>query len=154
MNSLLRDLLIGTIGSVIGALIVFLSTSGFQFTRKAKQRAAERKEAERKRWQEGDSLIRQEITNEYLFGILKYMLVGNLLWALPSVVSGMTFAFSMEFIAYLNIMYGLGSALGAIYFYRGLGLVIRYMNLKQEEYRIKETKPRSIVKKKRNLDQL
>jgi hypothetical protein len=125
--NMVRDLMIGTVGSIIGALIVVMATSGLRFTRKASRIAFERKAQEKKRWQEGSIAERQEITNGYLFGILRNMLLGNLLWSLPSVVYPFVTRFSFDAV---SIVSAAGSFVGAIYFLRGIILVIRYGSLK------------------------
>lgn len=129
MNGI-RDLLIGTIGSVIGAIIVLIATSGVRFTRKASQRASERKAQEKKLWHEGTMGERQDITNEYLFGILKNMLLGNLLWTLPTAAYPFASIYSYNAV---NAFTAAGAIAGSVYYFRGITLVLRYIEVKSDK---------------------
>jgi hypothetical protein len=130
----MRDIFIGTIGSIIGALIVFIATSGFRLNKRARERSRARRAAEEKCWREGGISQRQEITNEYLFNILKHMLLGNLFWAMGGMFASLFYSFIWEASLWtrrINTLVGITNALGAFFFAIGLAWVLRYARLKR-----------------------
>ena len=79
MDRFARDFIIGVIGSVVGAFIVYVGSYGLKLTSAARKRFREERLAEKQTWAEGDPNVRQNITNHYLFTVLKHMLLANLL---------------------------------------------------------------------------
>lgn len=124
-----RDLIFSAIGSIIGALFVYFGQSGLQITKKARDKARKAREDERVAWKSMKLGIRQGITNQYLFSILRYLFLGNLLWLIPETAS--------EPLQMLNVMYGvyiciiISARVGALLsFFLGLGRIIRYLRLR------------------------
>jgi len=127
-NQIPYELIIGTIGSVLGALTVYLSQSGLRLTKKTRQNILKKREKEIKEWKSMKIGVRQGITNYYLFSILRYLFLGNLLWVLPELVEQFQ-NFGLEYYAYvITILLGRGGAL--ICFFIGLGQIIRYLKLR------------------------
>jgi hypothetical protein len=128
MQDIPRELIIGAIGSVIGALIVYLSQSGLQITKKARERARKAREEERSAWRSKNIGIRQGITNQYLFSVLRYLFLGNLLWFIGEVGRApMTFLYvRFEVFLCIIIIFRAGALLC---FFLGLGHILRYLGL-------------------------
>lgn len=129
MDQLPEKLIIGAIGSVLGALIVYLGQSGLQLTKKARQKIREAREKEIDEWKSMNMGIRQGITNYYLFSILRYLFLGNLLWIVPELVAEPGQLMGMSYNIYLLlVILGRGGAL--LSFFLGLGRILRYLRLR------------------------
>jgi hypothetical protein len=128
-DRLIRDLVIGTAGSIIGAILLFLSTVGFRLTTVARDKLKQQREQEIRTWETGDSSTRQNITNDYLFAILKHMLLANMFWVLgeglPDIV-----AVSVRSEGLYLFLFAFGRALSLFFFILGLGKALRYMKIK------------------------
>ncbi|MCG8073241.1 MAG: hypothetical protein N0C86_14805 [Candidatus Thiodiazotropha taylori] len=126
MEEITRDLLIGVIGSVIGAALVFLGSVGWRFSKKAKKQLEQEKLEEERLWLSSDFQAKQSITNQYLFEILKYLLLGNICLTLPA-LSWFVLEFALG--AAMNFLsFGTSSA-ALVFYYVGVGRVLRYMKL-------------------------
>ena len=140
MAEIPKEIIIGAIGSILGALIVYLGQSGFQLTKKAKEKAQEARLKEMDAWKSMKFGIRQGITNYYLFSILRYLFLGNLLWIVPEFVAEPGQMMGMMYEVYLGILIaGRGGAL--LCFFLGLGRILRYLRLRSldETYDEKDT---------------
>lgn len=129
MDSLLRDIMIGAIGSVLGALLVFVGTYGIRFTKESKKKAKLGREKEVERWKTNKMGIRQGITNAYLFDILKYLLFGNLFLAIPTLFAVFDISSNFGFVLYRYIM-TIGAALALASYFLGVGRTIKYLKLR------------------------
>ncbi len=129
MDQIPEKLVIGAIGSVLGALIVYLGQTGFQITKKARQQSLEAREKETDEWKSMKMGVRQGITNYYLFSILRYLFLGNLLWIVPEFVAEPGQMLGMPYSIYICILVlGRGGAL--LCFFIGLGRILRYLRLR------------------------
>lgn len=137
MESIYRDLFIGTVGSVIGALIVYFSSYGINLTKAARLRHAEKVELEKSLWQTRKIQVRMEITNNYLFEILKAFLIGNILTLTPSFVY---YVFhQLDGFAgwrFINSVPVALTVIGFIFYFVALGKALRYLRIRRtdEEY--------------------
>jgi hypothetical protein len=126
---LFRDLIVGSAGSIIAAIVIFLGTYGFRFSSVARDKLKQQREQEVEGWRSGDATIRQSITNDYLFTILKHMLLANMFWVLGEGLP--------EFVAvplrserlYL-FLFAFGRGLSLLFFFLGLSKVLRYVRIK------------------------
>ncbi len=71
------DLLIATAGAVLGAAIMYGAAFGIRWTRKSREDAARIRAEEISQWGKSDALGRQQITNVYLFAVLRYFIIGS-----------------------------------------------------------------------------
>jgi hypothetical protein len=132
MDQLPREIIIGGIGSILGALIVYFGQSGLQLTKKARQKAGEVRRKEVDAWKSKKLGIRQDITNYYLFSILRYLFLGNFLWLMPEFVLEPGRMLGMIYQIYdVDVVIVILSRGGALLcFFLGLGRILRYLRLR------------------------
>lgn len=132
MDQLPGEIIIGGIGSILGALIVYLGQSGLQLTKKARERAGEDRTKEVDGWKSKELGIRQNITNYYLFSILRYLFLGNFLWLVPEFVLEPGRMLGMVYRVYdVDVVIVILSRGGALLcFFLGLGRILRYLRLR------------------------
>ncbi len=128
-ENLFRELAIGAGGSVIGAGLVFL----FSVIYRGAWSAAERRrrwQREVEIWSKGLAGPRQGLTNEYLFGAIRWLFAGNLLWLAPELLGPFTWrsATADHLHLWLNSIF---LSLGLLSFFIGLGVIVRYMRLRR-----------------------
>lgn len=121
--------MIGTIGSLIGAIILFLFKRGFSWRAETNLKRQEELEAEQKNWVSGNFGKRQGITNKYLFLVLKDLFFANLLLALPTIASVLTAKGKDGTQSYLafNVVAGMGAVVA---FIGGIAKILRYLDLR------------------------
>jgi hypothetical protein len=129
MDSLARDIIIGAVGSVLGAFFVFLGSQGWQLNKAVREKRQSLRRREEEQWRTRNMGIRQGITNVYLFEILKYLLFGNLFLALPTITTFLDFTSPSGFVAY-RIILTIGGGLAFACFFVGLGRASRYIRLR------------------------
>jgi hypothetical protein len=130
MNEIIKNLLIGTIGSVIGALLVLYGSQGWQLTRESREKRKQRRQIEENQWISMDIGIRQSITNSYLFDILKYILIGNLFFAISNGSFFLDVQTDLGFLIY-RVLSSICGILAFFYFFIGLGRANRYLKLRR-----------------------
>ena len=81
-----KELIIGILGSLIGASIIYLASFGFQWTKESRKFRQKLREKELTDWKSGSAIKRQRISNSYLFSVVKYFLMGSILIAMSNVV--------------------------------------------------------------------
>lgn len=129
MDELLINLVFPTISSVVGGLVVYFAQSGIQLRKKSKKDTRLSKADEIEAWKSMDLGIRQGITNNYLFSILRYLFLGNLLWLLPEVLEKPIYFFNFIHEIYIGIL--VFAKIGALLsFLIGLGYILRYLKLR------------------------
>lgn len=137
MEQLPEKLIIGAIGSVLGALIVYLGQVGFQLGKGARERNRHARTRELEAWQSMGAGIRQSITNIYLFAILRYLFLGNLLWLVPEVLEAPAKAMDIYYEIFVGtVVVCKGGAL--MCFFLGLGRILRYLKLRATDGDITE----------------
>jgi uncharacterized membrane protein YdjX (TVP38/TMEM64 family) len=135
MDSVYRDLLIGVIGSVIGALIVYFSSYGLNLTKAARLKYAEKIEKEKSLWRTRKIQVRMEITNNYLFEILKTFLIGSVLTLAPSLLFYIVSIQSSDF-EITRYLYGIAAVfnvVGLVYYFAALGKALRYLRIRRTD---------------------
>ncbi len=125
----LRDIIIGVIGSLIGAAFVFFASRGWKFTSDLREKAKLELMQEKSEWNNGGQIGQQRITNKYLFEILKFILFGSLFSSIPLIISAFSIMDGMITSTSPVIFYVLSGFASLASFYWGLGKVIRYRNL-------------------------
>lgn len=83
-NGLSRDFAVGISSALIGALIVSLLSLGFRWTRESGATRRKLREAEKEDWKSGDPIKRQRIFNTYLFAVLKFFILAEIVSAIAS----------------------------------------------------------------------
>ncbi len=128
MERFTHEIIIGVVGSVVGAFLVYVGSYGLKLTSTARKRLREERLAEQQTWSEGDPSVRQNITNYYLFTVLKHLFLANLFWVAGEIGSYQlsTQLDSATIYNYLNTGFG---ALSLIFFYLGLGTTLRFIKL-------------------------
>jgi hypothetical protein len=136
MESIYRDLIIGTIGSIFGALIVYFGSYGLNLTKRARRKSAVRTEREKSLWKTRKIQVRMEITNNYLFVILKDFLIGSILTVAPSMIASLTISFLPSDLLDISFLYlpvaGI-TLLGITYYFFALGKALRYLRIRRED---------------------
>jgi len=90
-NAITTNLLIGIVSSVIGALLVLVSQYGIRIRKSSKIASAKRRQDELDQWKINELGIRQGITNYYLFKILRYLFLANMLCLVPEFIEKVFF---------------------------------------------------------------
>jgi hypothetical protein len=131
MNDILRDLLIGISGSVIGAMLVYFGQIGVTVGRKARDERDKRRQKEIALWNTRKIQVRLAITYSYLFDLLKYFLMGTIVASVPGLFS----IFGILRISYqiLAIVSTIFAVLALGFFMVGLGRAGRYLALRKQD---------------------
>ncbi len=119
----------GAIGSVIGATIVFISSKGVGLSLSSIKKSIKDAEIERENWKTNKQAIRQEITNRYLFIILRFLFLANLFWVASEGLSFIAYYKEAEILAKSFSLIGISISL--LFFYLGLGKILNYMSLQR-----------------------
>ena len=131
MADLVRELTIGAAGSVIGAAIVYFASTAANLTKSAKAEAQTKRKLEEELWKTRKIQVRMEITNFYLFEVLKSFLLGSILTVVPGIAS---LAATNIWGAYANFIVFSGlTAIGLVYYFIGLGRVVRYLAIRRSD---------------------
>lgn len=129
MESIVRDIVIGAFGSILGALIVFFASYRHGSKKERLKNSVQFDEKERERWKTMHIGIRQGITNEYIFSALWHLFIANMMWVGSEALSPLIGKASQsEGVYYLLNSTGLFLCL--LFFFLGLGQIIRYMRLR------------------------
>ncbi|MCP4050622.1 MAG: hypothetical protein GY730_07960 [bacterium] len=81
---------------------------------------------EKEAWATGEHHIRQEITNHYIFQVLKYLFLGDVFWVASEVIDPITATLKFLSTAHLKEFF---LVIVLIFFLLGVGNVLRYMKL-------------------------
>ena len=127
MDQLTREIIVGAVSSLIGAMIVFLGQYGLQIGKKARIKAKEKRNEEINKWKTNDPQYTQEITNHYLFGILRYLFLGNLFWIVPEIVLEPMHVMNVSPIEVSMALTLLTKGSALFVFYLGLGKILKYL---------------------------
>ena len=130
MDEILHDLVIGVFGSLFGAFIIYTTTYGIAFSKKRKEKRAKKWEAEKSQWKSKQMGIRQGITNQYLFDILKYLLLGSIIGSFGTMIVIIDCTSNHGILIYRIILTVIGTLTFVIYLI-GLGKVLRYLRLRK-----------------------
>jgi accessory gene regulator protein AgrB len=131
----LEAIITGVIGSLLGAMIVGISQFGFSFNKKRKEKIKERKQKEENKWIQMEFGIRQGITNQYLFEILKFLFLGNFFWVFPEFIKAILSSGLYNVVpepqsvdSWISISC---TVLSLVFFYYGFGKILRYIYLRK-----------------------
>lgn len=130
MADLVRELTVGATGSVIGAAVVYFASSATRISSNARKQAEEKRKLEIDLWKTRKIQVRMEITNFYLFEVLKAFLFGSILTIIPS-IGAMAISQYGGGAVYL-VLAGL-TAIGLVYYFIGLGHVLRYLAIRRSD---------------------
>jgi len=131
----IKDIAIGIIGAVLGAVVVSLGAGTLRIAAKSRKAIKAKREAHRSLWHSGDTLKRVNVTLEYLFVVLSHFLVANLFWLIPDVVeaftrTGMPGSTDERFFWPFALVFRLVSL---IFFFLGIGRIVRYASVIREK---------------------
>lgn len=87
MEGLTRDLIIAVVGALIGALLVYLISVGFQWTAKSRAASRQQRNIDIADWKGGDQAKRQKVFSSYLFAVLKFFIIGSIVIGITTTVS-------------------------------------------------------------------
>ncbi|MGF6533723.1 hypothetical protein P3T20_004527 [Paraburkholderia sp. GAS206C] len=130
MGDLVRELTVGAAGSVIGAAVVYFASSAASIGKSARREAAEKRKLEIDLWKTRKIQVRMEITNNYLFEVLKAFLFGSILTIIPSIGAMAISQYNVGGIYF--VLAGL-TAIGLFYYFIGLGHVLRYLAIRRSD---------------------
>lgn len=130
MNDISITILTGVVSSILGAFIVYAAAgAGLSFRKQKRDRIKKKKEDEINQLCSSNYAERQSVTNEYIFIVLRYLMLANIFWVVPNI-------FSIDEIDLPTIYYWPFNALTLIAFYIGLGKASYYLKLKSEAQEI------------------
>lgn len=129
LESFAVSIISGALGSLLASFVI-LGGQGFRSRKRTRRDQAAARWVEQKRqWASKRIGVRQGITNEYTFLVLKYLLLGNLLWVLPEILGPFTWIIEEANAVHLYLN-TICLILGLIFFLLGLRQVFRYMRLR------------------------
>lgn len=133
MNTLGYTIFVGMLSSILTALVIYFSKSGWQQTLSRREREKDRRQKEEQAWMANKSGARIHITNHYLFVILRYLFLGNLIWLFPDIFDTILAHFGghREIFAFAGLFFQ-GCAL--VLFYFGIGQILRYQKVRALSY--------------------
>lgn len=137
METIIREIAIAVMGSMFGALFVFFKSQGWQVTKLARAKRRELRHLEEQKWKTQEYGIRQGITNDYLFEILKYLLLGIICLAGATMLTLLDVTNGMNSIAYFivyRIFMIVCIIIAFVCFYFGLGKAERYLRLRATDW--------------------
>lgn len=79
-----RELAVGISSAIAGALLLSLFSLGFRWTQATQEVRKKLRDTEIQDWKSGDALKRQRIFNGYLFAVLKFFILANIVTAIGS----------------------------------------------------------------------
>lgn len=83
-SGLARDFAVAISSALIGALIVSLLSLGHRWTRETGAVRQKRRGTEKEDWKSGDPIKRQRIFNRYLFEVLKFFILAEVVSAIAT----------------------------------------------------------------------
>jgi hypothetical protein len=87
MGIWVMELMIGIAGSVIGAVLIYLFSFGFRWTKDSRELRLKIRKKELADWKSGSAVKRQTISNSYLFSVLKFFVIGSILTAIANSIN-------------------------------------------------------------------
>ncbi len=128
----MKEIFTGVIGALVGGLILFMVTQGVRLTRKSWKRRRLELAEERDAWTTGDTSARQEITNEYLFTILKWMLVATVVQTIySSMFPHLLFSAGFTHLGVVKALQTVVQSVACVIYLIALGWAARYLRLKR-----------------------
>lgn len=132
---LASTLLVGTIGSVLGAVIVFFGQSGWQSLIDTRKASKDRFLSEVKEYNSTPEAVK----SRYMFSVVWHLLLANLLWVLPSMIDGVLTTTEAAGVNVGNddifLLFWIFSTLSSIgsvaIFYSGIGRIARLRKIQR-----------------------
>lgn len=129
MESLTKDLAVAIVGAVIGAALVYLFSIGFRVTKESGEVRRAMRAKENDEWQSGDALKRQRIFNSYLFSVLRYFIVGNILIALATTMGDLDVRPQSAPLTILDYVYATFDMAGVLFYLVTFSQILRFTKL-------------------------
>jgi hypothetical protein len=130
MESLTRDLIIAVVGALVGALLVYLFSAGFQWTTKSRQAGRLQRSVDIADWQSGDQAKRQRVFGSYLFAVLKFFIIGSIIIGITTTVSDIEpNEPGTNNIDYINAVL---DAIAVLFYAATLGKILQFTKLTRE----------------------
>lgn len=124
------------VSSLLTALIIMLWKNGWRFTQGKREKEAKRRNLEEAAWVSNERGARIHITNHYLFSILRFLFLGNLIWLFPGMLNNILVSFGGD-----GLIFGVTGLvfhiLALAFLYLGIGQILRYQkvrSLSEEEF--------------------
>ena len=115
------------VGFVITVIGNFIITYRYSKQKSKIKKSVSEKVREENLWKSMNMGVRQAITNEYIFSVLMYLFIGNLIWIATEIISPLLDQFSHGIYLLLN-SFGLVS--GVVFFFLGFMRIKRYLSLR------------------------
>jgi hypothetical protein len=121
---------VGVVSSLATALLIFIGNRGFELTSASRAQAKEKRRAEEEQWRTGQQAEKQEITNRYLFTILRFFFLGSLFASSPALLSPTYFLYPSRLIAAgVSLVSVCLGAIGLAFYFLAVGYTFRYKKL-------------------------
>jgi len=131
MEGWVRDLVIAVAGALIGAVLLYLFSIGFQWTAKSRGIRRRQRDSDIVDWKSGDAVKRQRIFNAYLFSVLKFFIIGNILIGVATAFSDLEP--NEPGISNFDYITALMDAVGVVFYVATLGEILRFTKLIRSE---------------------
>jgi len=126
----LRELIIGIAGGIITAMLIYAFQFGLLFTKQSRMAAKAVREQEARDWRSGDPATRQMISNNYLFAIMKWFMIGNVFWVGASMVGDIAGKYESDELDHALAALEL---IGLIFFIATLARIFRFTKLQSSD---------------------
>jgi hypothetical protein len=121
---------VGVGSSLATVLLIFIGNRGLNLTRASRTQAKEKRRAEEEQWRTGKQAEKQEITNRYLFTILRLFFLGSLFVSSPALLSPTYYLYPSRLIAAgVSLFSACLGAVGLAFYFLALGYTFRYKRL-------------------------
>jgi hypothetical protein len=130
METWTKELMIGIVGSVIGAVVIYLFSFGFRWTKKSQEIRLKIRKQELADWKSGSAIKRQRISNSYLFSVLKFFVMGSILIGVSNTVAD-SITNNMTNLQSQNYVQVILDTMGVIFYLATFAKIIQFTKLLQ-----------------------
>jgi hypothetical protein len=121
---------VGVVSSLATTLLIFIGNRGFNLTRASRAQAKEKRRTEEQQWRTGKQAEKQEITNRYLFTILRLFFLGSLFASSPALLLPTYFLYPSRLtVAGVSLISACLGAVGLAFYFLAVGYTFRYKKL-------------------------
>jgi hypothetical protein len=121
---------VGVVSSLATTLLILIGSRGFYLTRASRTQAKEKRWAEEQQWRIGNQAVKQEITNRYLFTILRLFILGSLFASCPALLLPVYFLYPSRLtVAGISLVATCLGAVGLAFYFLAVGYTFRYKKL-------------------------
>ena len=124
-----RDLVVGVVGSLIGAVLISLFSFGFQLTKLSREKRRKLRGQEIEDWRSADLAKRQRIFNSYLFAVLKFFIIGSILIGVANAIGDLNVADKTSPLGTLDYMAELFDATGVLFYLATFSQILQFTPL-------------------------